>query len=715
MLTILILSQLFTVAYGYSSDYDINSKKVLLIILNRISLDDLLQFNNISRLVNEGSIGLMNPRGIQKYDGAEGYITINASAKSYANYKTSVFFDINKVRGKREEYIVNTGENILDKNIVNTEINILRAQNNGTTYKTHIGALGDNLNNVGLKTAVFGNSDTNETQIRPSCLIPMNSKGLVDYGNIDDVLFQDSMYPYGVRTDYGKILKEIKGLYADSNTALLVIEEGDLNRLYSYKEKLSDERIAYYRKEILRNVDTFIGKLVELIDKKNTRIILLSPNSTWTKEKVERSLSPVVMWGDNVRKGILISATSKRPGIITNLDIAPSITDYLNAPKDNFTGHTVEMLEQDNNISYITKLNDRVNFISSIRYPILSFYSVLTIITILLGLFFLLLEFKISKKLAQIVNTLFITVLVMPIIFILLSLIYISNLNSYILFLLLFLLIAIIIFVKINTNYRLIIIIGLLYVIISIDIISGGNLIKYSVLGYDPIIGARYYGIGNELVGVLLPTSVLSISFIFMRKNKLYHFIGAFLILLTIVLTSYPAYGANFGGTVSLLAAFLFFIFKLINDSINIKRIAIGLLFFTLFIFTIAFIDAYLTPNPTHLGNLLLRTLENGYVAIYSVIVRKLNMNIRLLSITIWYKVLFTTLMSLIVILLFRRKLISSVVEKNKYLFIGITSSILGTIVGFFMNDSGVLLASISNIFNCITLMYVTIGYVGKT
>lgn len=48
----------------------------------------------------------------------------------------------------------------------------------------------------------------------------------------------------------------------------------------------------------------------------------------------------------------------------------------------------------------------------------------------------------------------------------------------------------------------------------------GGPLMKRSYLGYDPIIGARYYGIGNEFMGVYIGATLLFIShFLQMKKN----------------------------------------------------------------------------------------------------------------------------------------------------------------------------------------------------
>ncbi|MBU5440210.1 hypothetical protein KQI42_19635 [Tissierella sp. MSJ-40] len=87
----------------------------------------------------------------------------------------------------------------------------------------YIGALGDNLHKAGFKTAVFGNSDIPEEFIRTASLIPMDSKGLIDYGNVDNITIEDIRYPFSIKTDYEKLLDEIT-----NDASLTVIDTGDL-------------------------------------------------------------------------------------------------------------------------------------------------------------------------------------------------------------------------------------------------------------------------------------------------------------------------------------------------------------------------------------------------------------------------------------------------------------------------------------------------------
>src|SRR5699024_4314958 len=94
--------------------------------------------------------------------------------------------------------------------IGNTEINRILKENEIDSYGSKVGALGDNIHKAGLKTSAFGNSDTDELSLRLGSLIAMDSRGLIDYGDLDGLSLKDDSYPYGIKADYEKLLKEIE-------------------------------------------------------------------------------------------------------------------------------------------------------------------------------------------------------------------------------------------------------------------------------------------------------------------------------------------------------------------------------------------------------------------------------------------------------------------------------------------------------------------------
>ena len=50
--------------------------KAYIIVVNRLTLSDIEKMPNTNRLIDEGSIGLMNTRGISGYKGAESFLLL---------------------------------------------------------------------------------------------------------------------------------------------------------------------------------------------------------------------------------------------------------------------------------------------------------------------------------------------------------------------------------------------------------------------------------------------------------------------------------------------------------------------------------------------------------------------------------------------------------------------------------------------------------------
>ena len=115
------------------------------------------------------------------------------------------------------------------------------------------------------------------------------------------------------------------------------------------------------------------------------------------------------------------------------------------------------------------------------------------------------------------------------------------------------------------------VLLGLITVLaLLLDTLSGSNLQKFSLLGYDPIVGARYYGLGNEYMGVLIgsallgsltmvegiPAKILPATGVEGKKGRATALAVFFIYLFVVFLLSSPQFGANFGGTLTAAVTF---------------------------------------------------------------------------------------------------------------------------------------------------------------
>ena len=685
ILTLLVLISTYHISYGIEENS--NSKKVYILVVNKLTLQDIEKMPNLTKVINEAGFALMNVRGLNSYTGAESFVTINSSGKTYANNTSSQFYNL--IGEYKEIYENRIGKIEGDYSVGNIEIGRLYIQNEDNRYTPYIGLLGDLLHENGLKTAIFGNSDTIDYTYRYSSFIPMDSKGLIDFGNVDDILIEDEEYPYGLKTDYDKIMNEIKKL--QNETSLFVIDTGDLFRLHTTSSYISDDRFFEQRNNILNDIDAFIGELINSVNKGESLIFIFSPNSGEEKIKGSR-LSPLILWGSNIEESILSSATTKYTGIVSNLDIVPTIAEFFGIKTEKASGNKITLERKEDVFTYIKSINGRIDLTSKIRTKSLTAYGIISIIILLLSALLLVIKIRVDFNINKIIKILILFLYGIPLIYIISSL---FNINSiYKFFLVISALSIIYLFILnryngISTFYSL----NFLYlIIITLDILLDNAFSKFSVLSYDPIIGARYYGLGNEMVGLLLPVAMISINLIYQRLNNIVTL--GIMLLLTVVLVGHPQLGANVGGMISFLSASLLFILEAIEKKFSLKSMAIIALTVAFFLGILGFIDLKFNPNPTHLGEALMKVRDEGLYIANNIIIRKLAMNIKLVGNSFWTKVLFSNIIVQGMLTFLYRNGYKYLI--NRKINKGYISIIFGSIIGFLVNDSGLVLASIA-------------------
>ncbi|MBF8984779.1 hypothetical protein IZY60_14645 [Lutibacter sp. B2] len=240
---------------------------------------------------------------------------------------------------------------------------------------------------------------------------------------------------------------------------------------------------------------------------------------------------------------------------------------------------------------------------------------------------------------------------------------------------------------------------------LTIDICTGANLIKTSLLGYDPIIGARYYGIGNEFMGVFIGATLVFTTAM-MDRFKISPMFSIIIFFIITFVMGYPRLGANVGGMITAVSTFIFASLRLFRIKIKLKHmVAIGVSIVCV-VGVMGFIDMKLGGGQSHLAGAILNIANEGPNAIFRIIERKISMNVRLIGITIWSKVLISTMMILAILFYSPVGIISKLSKLYPNLSIGWSSIIFACFVTFFVNDSGVVAAATGIIFLGMSMLY---------
>jgi hypothetical protein len=231
---------------------------------------------------------------------------------------------------------------------------------------------------------------------------------------------------------------------------------------------------------------------------------------------------------------------------------------------------------------------------------------------------------------------------------------------------------------------------------------------KNNIMSYDSLIGARYYGIGNEYEGVIIGCALFALASTLQFKNipKICTILMLCIVLIT---TAYPSMGANVGGAISECVAYLLFIFLLLDLKIDLKKVlCIGLITF-LVVMTFAILDLII-GTESHLALFIKQILLNGPVAIIQTFTRKIKMNLDIINSSIGLNTLILIMFVVGVIIFKPSNNLKVLLDKYKIISKGFIASLVGAVVTLLVNDSGIVAALTASIYILIPLLIMSIN-----
>ncbi len=648
--------------------------KVIMVVADYLSIEDLYKMKFMGNLIEVSNCALMNNR------------------------------QTGKASPRKSKLIIGSGKRL---ELKGKDINIekIKEDNNNSGYLEYIGYLGDDIRNNGGTVCYLGNADTEE-QDRSSVLIAIDSKGTVDYSRTEGILLKDQLFPYGTRTDYKK-LAELYKQYLPASS-LMVIETGDMERLESFRGSMSKGAYESCKSAIIGHIDSFMKEIADYDGSKT--IIFISTYPSREASAGNNKLTPVVIH-EAEAGGLLYSENTRREGIILNTDLADYILVKLGYAKVSAIKEAVKVDPGE----ILVSMNRNIVRTSLLRAPVLTSYAVMVIITLVMFLLATLFFRSRNRGFMERACSFFAyTMLSYPI-----SLLYIKtsyreiSLPVYMIFTIaasamLSLILQSILKDKIKVIFS---ICTLLIAGLTIDIIAGSPLIKQSVLGYDPIIGARFYGIGNEYAGVFAGCSLMAAGCLMeLMGKKPKGAVVAFYFLNCAAILGLTFMGANFGGALAAAVGYVLAYFLIYGIKFNKRNVSFGLMILASAVALLMISDSIGLTSPSHMGRLIKDAGNNGLAVVVSTIQRKISMNLRLIRYTIWTKVLISIII-IIAFMFFRPgKQLQSLFERYSYLRYSWISIAVLSITGFAVNDSGIVVAATAMIYMAFTMLIMSMG-----
>ncbi len=489
--------------------------KVIMVIVDRVTVGDVTngKYNNIKGLMARGGLGLMTINSGGDFADVNAYASLGGGDKFVGSALAGESYNRNEVLrdGSKayEVYQRNTGRDPGASQVLNTSIAATLKVNSKRYTVSTPGQLGNVLHKARLKTAVIGNSDLTPDlePNRIAATIAMDDLGRVDEGNVStDMLKKDPAAPFGWRTDYQKLSSELDRIWGSSD--FIVVETGDTIRANENSDQQMKRMVEYHRARILKDVDGFIGTLLPRINR-DTLVMLVTPlpHSQALREGVR--LAPVIMAGGNIVPGsVLTSPSTRQKGLVANYDVTATVAFYLGAkPTQAIIGLPVEGIKAAGQTAYIEDMYKWLTANSRQRIGVVFYFTRYQ--WIVYALTFLLLAFKRFHK-SELMRFLLAGILVYPLAILLVPLT--GSENPWLTIFLSLVIMALITYIvtRIRDDLRMFSAIAAVNVVPAVvDVLAGGSLMKKAALSYDIVIGGRFYGIGNEYMGVVIGCTIL--------------------------------------------------------------------------------------------------------------------------------------------------------------------------------------------------------------
>ena len=690
--------------------------RVVVVIAGSASIRDFADpsFRELSELFRNGSAALMNVRAGRPSRDVEpasksgfeaGCLSLGASAMATAGAEVRRAGDANGVidgLSVSQTYQSRTNLRPGPAQVLHTEIARMRRINEAASYRARPGALGSALRKAGIRTAIIGNSDIPGEIHREAAAAAMDDNGIVDYGEVDGgkVNQPDPNAPYGVRTNPKALLSKLDEL--PPKCRFIVIDFGDTFRADTYAESCTDAQAAALKKAADARLSSFVGELARHIDRSRDLLILLSPNARSFTEMEGERMGAIVISGPGFAEGTLISPSTRRPGVVTLGDVAPTILAFFGIkPGVDMVGRPMQSISGPNAAEALVTMNAQASAQAQ-RQVIMRGASVAQSVIVVLVVAAILLtgSLPIKKLAAWLVPS----VAALPLVMLLMPLVNCSGMvgSAALLIAGTLAILGLCALIFRSPSRAFVWLCAIDVIVIMVDLLRGAPLMVASIASYNIVEGARYYGIGNELMGTMLGATVVGVGMALAGGrigSRLAGWIAATIFGIALFFVAAPGLGAKVGGALAMTPAMATALLARRGWRPSARGVALVLLLTVVAVGSMFAADALRGGvAQSHAGRTVGMLADGDAAGILDIFQRKLALNFMLVSNSVWSRLLGLCVAGSAVLLWWgKHRCGSGFLDREESA--AALGCLVGTIGAFIFNDSGVVAGATCSVF----------------
>jgi hypothetical protein len=722
--------------------------KAVLVVIDRIGLNDIMDASppNIDYLISRGCTSLMNAR--VKYDqyGLGSYLVIGAGGRALGGDNVGLAFDsterLQTASGGYLEagniYRDRTGRKAPAGSVVNLYIEEM-IKKSDTFYATSTpGLLGKVLKQFGKKVALLGNADSQVPAVltefgpgqetlalpgaqpvgggktypiirathREASCIAMDENGLVPGSDVSSRLSGRLSAATGVRTNFDRLVAEAEAALPAAD--LLVVDMGQTSRANEQVDFYSDRRAKLTRQKALLECDRALGKLMARLDLSRDLLIVCTPTPTRKMIYDGELLTPLVITGAGFKPGTMLhSTTTRRTGLVSNFDIAPTVIDFfgLKVPAE-MEGRAVSSSDSRTVLADLANFRDNAVGSFESRKTMVRLYVITAIVILILFFLFILIRQELIWKHAVFWTVVLLIALAGPLAYLLLPAFGVYSFYGLIPIAVgITLLLSLVAFLWGRQHHEqgfatgvcrsIMLLSGLTLLIVLLDSLLGSPLMTFSPFGSSVVLADRYYGIGNLYMGVAVGSAVLFVCLAvqllrgFLDEPWKRYAFASLVFLVTILFLGYPRLGANMGGLITAVAASAVTLMKLEGGRIGAKKVAVLVVVLIIFVVAVLAADLLLPGPASHAGKAVSRVKSTGISSLISQVGRKLTANWKLTFTSIWRILLLLAVLGGL-LLNWKFRIYGRMKEELPCLAAGSVGISVGLVVALLFNDSGI-------------------------
>ncbi len=713
---ILFLLLTFHPAQAYAGE------PVILLVANNMSLDDMASAGpNLKSLVNSGAVGFMNTGTRWRQPSIQSYLTIGTGDWWRQPVEGPVCLGAGQMIDgvlASNLYRRETGLRPNSNAVLCIHLAALLQEAAKSPKKNRVGFIGDAFHSAGLKTALAGSGN--------SGFIAMDGLGIVDMGAVGPSVTQpDEFCPGGLSDDVPAMLGAAAGFGREAS--FIVVEPGDLNRTEEARAYISDSAYLFNRKKAMQRLDAVAGGLAAQVRSRGGALIICSPRRSTMPGGGVSSLAPVIVWRPKMQPSLLKSASTRLPGLISEVDMAPTILSEagLDLPIG-MLGIPAEPIPAAGAVKHLMQMERMAVRNYALRIPVLASLGALVILVVAAAEF-ILWKKRGSRRAVALVQLGLLVLLSLPLVLFFSSALTVEGGAAFALYNVLILLVVLVCVrilclaagragLNLSAPSALLL---LTSITVFADAVCGAQILRWSILSCDHITGIRYYGIGNEYMGILVGSALVGVLLLFQNTQRLLAlparqliFSAVWFILITWVI-GFPGVGANVGGLITSVAAFGTALFVLSGTRWHLRQAAVLLLAGLLSVAVFSLVDVLLLGvEASHLGRTVAMVHNYGWGCLIVLAAGKIGMHLAIIkSPQAVYPMLFGIPL---VIICAKREILALRTGAGVVHSAGMLSVAAGVSAAFLFNDSGIVPAALILAIYAVAMLYMRIVEVSR-